>query len=160
MNKLNIILIAFLSTICIAADEPEFTFLTPSSVAELSAENVKSLEAENCLIPKWKFKFGGVAMGEFAAKGQMDTAVICHHQGRSEIWLFWGGPVECDSRIESIGQFISTVDKKFILDHYGYYGGPKPPEITHQAINDHFVEKASVVKYCKDGKWIDLTGAD
>ena len=49
---------------------------------------------------------------------------------------------------------------KFITEHYDAYGGSKPPLITHDAIDDRWLEKASVVHYCHEGKWIELTGAD
>ena len=144
----------------VLADEPEFTYLEPNNVPGLPSDIVSKLKTEKCLVPIWRFEFGGVTKGQFAISGQIDTAVICTKNDKSEIIIFWGGPTTCPSKIESTGQYISTVDKKYILDHYGYYGGNKPPEITHEAINDHYVEKSSVVKYCNNGKWIDLTGAD
>ena len=39
-------------------------------------------------------------------------------------------------------------------------GGPKPPPIDHQGINDAFLEKASSVHYFHEGKWLRLTDAD
>jgi hypothetical protein len=118
------------------------------------------LKSEGCMIPKWKYEFGGVVKGEFAAAGQEDIAVICKSKERSEIRIFWGGPKSCNSRIDSAGEFIQVVDEKYILEHYESYGGQEPPPITHKAINDYVVEKSSIVKYCKDGEWIELTGAD
>jgi hypothetical protein len=38
--------------------------------------------------------------------------------------------------------------------------GPKPPPIDHLGIDDAFLEKASVVHYYYQGKWLQLTGAD
>jgi hypothetical protein len=55
---------------------------------------------------------------------------------------------------------IDKVDRKYIVDHYEAYGGPKPPEIAHFGINYEFLEKASVVYYCHQGQWLELTGAD
>jgi hypothetical protein len=57
-------------------------------------------------------------------------------------------------------RIISTVDKDYILEHYEAYGGPEPPPITHQGINDAFAEKASIVRYFYRSKWIELQGAD
>jgi hypothetical protein len=50
--------------------------------------------------------------------------------------------------------------RKFILRHYRAYGGPKPPPIDHNGIDDAFLEKASVTWYRYNGKWIELQGAD
>jgi len=55
---------------------------------------------------------------------------------------------------------ISAVDRKFILRHYRAYGGPNPPPIDHNGIDDSFLEKASVIWYRYHGKWITLKGAD
>jgi hypothetical protein len=160
MNKLLLFLLIVLYIHSASAVASEFTLLAPSSVPELSPEIISTLEADKCLVPKWVNEFGGVTVGEFAAEGQTDIAVICHYGEKAEIRIFWGGPITCESRINSYGEFISTVDEEYILDHYAAYGGPKPPAITHQAINDHIVEKASLVKYCEEGNWIELTGAD
>jgi hypothetical protein len=39
-------------------------------------------------------------------------------------------------------------------------GGPAPPPITHQGIDEAFAGKASTVQYCHYGKCLSLTGAD
>jgi hypothetical protein len=46
------------------------------------------------------------------------------------------------------------------MRHYRAYGGPKPPNIDHQGIDDAFIEKASTTHYFHQGKWLKLTGAD
>ena len=43
------------------------------------------------------------------------------------------------------------------MRHYDAYGGPKPPPIDHQGIDDAFVEKASVVHYFHRGKVVQVT---
>ena len=55
---------------------------------------------------------------------------------------------------------IVAVGKESILKHHKAYGGPDPPPISHQGIDDCFVEKASVVRYFYHGKWLELQGAD
>ena len=42
----------------------------------------------------------------------------------------------------------------FIMRHYRAYGGPRPPPIEHQGIDDAFLEKASVTWYFYNGKWL------
>jgi hypothetical protein len=86
--------------------------------------------------------------------------VLCTTKKGNFIRVFWGGEELCPDTIESFGQFIDTVGEKFILDHYEAYGGKEPPKITHEGINDNFVEKASMVRYCHNGAWLELTGAD
>ena len=55
---------------------------------------------------------------------------------------------------------IDPVGADYILEHYKRYGGPKPPSLDHQGIDDSFLEKASVVLYCYEGEWLELSGAD
>jgi hypothetical protein len=55
---------------------------------------------------------------------------------------------------------IRPVGKDFTLGHYKAYGGPKPPTIDHQGIDDAFIEKASVTWYFDGGNWLKLTEAD
>ena len=49
---------------------------------------------------------------------------------------------------------------KYIQDHYVRYGGPKPPQLDHDGIDDGFDGKASVVRYWYGGRWLQLQGAD
>ena len=55
---------------------------------------------------------------------------------------------------------LSPAGADYILSVYQAYGGPKPPPIDHQGIDDAFLEKASTVHYFHEGKWLRLTGAD
>lgn len=99
--------------------------------------------------------------GEFARRGQVDHAVNCRKGREAYIRIFWGGATRCHSIIKNTrGDSISKVGKKFIMSRYEAYGGPVPPEITHDAVNDEILEKASVVFYCYNGEWLTLTGSD
>jgi hypothetical protein len=114
--------------------------------------------------------------GEFAKPGQTDWAVLCSLGRVSSILIFWNGSVtnvaeiakrKDIDRLQSWGHdkmvyswAIAPVGKEYILEHYNAYGGPKPPPINHQGINDAFFGKASVVLYFYEGKWLQLTGAD
>jgi hypothetical protein len=55
---------------------------------------------------------------------------------------------------------IRAVGRDFIIGHYRAYGGPEPPLIDHQGIDDYFLEKASITWYFHEGKWLQLQGAD
>ena len=117
-----------------------------------------------------------IVKGEFAKPGQTDWAVLCSLGGVSTILIFWNAseinPSEIaqmndKDRLQSWGddkmvysREIEPVGKEYIMQHYEAYGGPKPPPIDHQGINDVFVGKASVVFYFYKGKWLQLTGAD
>ena len=106
----------------------------------------------------------------------MDWAVLCSVNGASSILVFWNGSAgspaelagaEDKNYLQGLGgdkigfsRGISAVGKDHITQHFQAYGGPKPPPIDHQGINDAFLEKASIVEYFFAGKWLQLAGAD
>lgn len=94
----------------------------------------------------------------------------------SSILVFWNGseaaPAEINSAPNSnyltplengkvgFSRAISRVGKDFILEHFKAYGGPAPPPLDHDGINDEFLEKGSTVHYFYRGQWLELTGSD
>ena len=152
--------------------------LPPTAFAGLPANVVHDLQRRGCTIPQTVYtkKPHNVIKGEFAKPGQNDWAVLCSVKGVSTILVFWGGseknpaqiaPLEDRIFLQGISanemgfsRGIAPVGKEFIMRHYQAYGGPKPPPIDHQGIDDAFIEKASVTWYCYGGRWLKLTGAD
>jgi hypothetical protein len=88
----------------------------------------------------------------------------------------WGGPSQCPSPIawakhrsslQGIGEgrigysrAINAASMAYILEHAEAYGGPPPPARDHSGIDDAFIGKASVVRFCSNGEWFILQGAD
>ena len=158
--------------------EREIKRLPPSAFRELPPGIREQLEARGCTIPQTAEieKPHSVIHGEFAKKGQTDWAGLCSRDGKSSILVFWGGPAKCPSELArgddrhslqtwsgsriAYSRAIQVAGKKYILDHYNWYGGPKPPPLDHQGIDDAFIGKASVVRYCHQGRWLELQGAD
>ncbi len=117
-----------------------------------------------------------VIKGEFAKPGEADWAVLCSVGRVSTILIFWNASEIKPAEIAMMNDLdglqgwgddkvvysreIEPVGKQYVIDHYTAYGGPKPPPIDHQGINDVFVGKASVVLYFYRGKWLQLSGAD
>ncbi len=152
--------------------------LAPSAYPELPAGVAGELKRRGCRIPQETFtkKPHNVIEGEFSRAGQTDWAVLCSVKGVSTILVFWNGseknpaqiaPLEDRIFLQGLGgdrigysRGISAVGRDFIMRHYRAYGGPKPPPIDHQGIDDAFIEKASVTWYFYRGKWLKLTGAD
>ncbi|MEJ2147597.1 MAG: hypothetical protein P8020_20950 [Acidobacteriota bacterium] len=155
--------------------------LPPSAFPALPKEVAGQLERRGCLIPQASFydpEPHNVISGEFARRGQTDWAVLCSVEGQSKILVFWGGPARCPDSLphgEDRGCFqdvmgdgtmayscvIFRADEKYIKDKLALYGqSDAAPVIDHDGINDAFAEKASSVRYCHDGRWLDLPGAD
>jgi len=152
--------------------------LPPTAFPELPGNVSRELRRRSCTIPQEAYakKPHNVIRGEFAKAGQTDWAVLCSIRGVSTILVFWGGsevnPASIASREDrnylqtitatdaGFSRGIIAVGKDFIMRHFGAYGGPKPPPIDHQGIDDAFIEKGSVTWYFHAGKWLQLTGAD
>jgi hypothetical protein len=152
--------------------------LQRSAFPALPGNVVRELQRRGCTIPQEAYtkKPHNVIRGEFLKSGQTDWAVLCSVGWSSSILVFWNGSEKNVSEIakredhiflqgisaDKIGfsRGIRPVGKDFIMRHYRAYGGPTPPPIDHQGIDDAFIEKASVTHYCDGGKWLRLTGAD
>lgn len=159
--------------------EREIKRLKPDQFTELPLKIIKELERRGCTIPQ-VYSSGrpwNVIEGEFAKPGQKDWAVLCSRDGTSSILVFWGQPIQgCDIEISPVedktflqgigngligfSRSISAVSKKFIDSAYKAYGGPEPPPIDHEGIDDEFMDKASGVHYCYKGEWLQLQGSD
>ena len=153
--------------------------LPPAAFSQIPKNIAQYLEGRGCTVPQTYLSREphNVISGEFARRGQTDWAVLCSKNGESSILVFWYGSTKSVSEVakapdrnylqtvsegEKAGfsRAIEPVGRKYILRQYKEYGGRKPPRISHQGINDVYVEKASVVRYYHGGKWLELQGAD
>ena len=153
-------------------------YLSPSAFRDLPRGIVADLKQRGCLIPQSGDTSGpnNVIRGEFARSGQMDWAVLCSVRGVSSILVYRKGENRAPASLalradrnyfetdfqgrQIFVRAIQPVGQDFILEHYRAYGGPKPPAIDHQGIEDEFLKKASIVWYFERGRWLKLTGAD
>jgi hypothetical protein len=153
--------------------------LGPAMFVELPAGIRLELVRRGCTIPQ-PFTAKGpenVIKGRFTSASQTDWAVLCARQRRSAILVFRGGvasdaaelAAEADvTSLQTIdgngtigySRTIAVATSRYIQDHYRRYGGPKPPPLDHEGINDVFIEKASVVWYWYQNRWLRLQGAD
>jgi hypothetical protein len=152
--------------------------LSPAAFPELPAGIIRALLARGCTIPQeWGVeKPHNVIRGEFARRGQTDWAVLCSRNMESALLVFWNGAADSVAEHPSVpdlsflqgvghdeigfSRVIGIAGRNYILDHYREYGGPKPPPIDHDGIEDAFAGKASAILYFYNGEWLTLTGAD
>ncbi len=140
---------------------------------------MKYLQKRGCTVPQifGDNKAHNVIRGQFARRKQFDWAVLCSRNRVSSVLVFWNGSTKSVSEIAKspdknflqtingdgkigFSHAIGVVGKQFIIQHYKWYGGPKPPLISHQGIDDAFVEKASTVHYFYRRRWLELQGSD
>ena len=153
--------------------------LSPRMFSELPTSVADELVKQGCTIPQPSAYIKGktgVISGSFAKRGQKDYAVLCSKNGVSHIQVIWGGPIQCKSELEPLNDriFLQTgsggrinysraigkVSQKTIASQHYEQGDTIPPDTSHDGIENAFVEKASTIFYCANGKWFDLAGAD
>ena len=147
----------------------------PSAFTELPSGVLTEIHRRGCTIPQPPgTDLQNVIKGEFTKHGETDWAVLCSVNWVSSILIFWNGAVSGMSEIEKrqdvyvltrdqrvvYTRLISPVSAEFIMDRALGDGGPKPPPLDHQGINDAFLEKGSAVQYFYNGEWQQLAGDD
>jgi len=136
-------------------------YRAPNTLTKLPTDLRIALEKQGCTIPLAVYDYVNVIKGSFAKQGQTDWAVLCSVAGNAHIQVFWGGPARCPDQVaarpdsyylytdsirgDEYYRGLGVVGKEFIIKAYEGYGGPKPPPITHDAIDDKYIEKGSVV---------------
>ena len=136
------------------------------------------LRARHCTVPQPAL--GGavhnVIRGQFFANGEAGWAVFCSADHATSLLAFRNdrdtNPVTVstsedrqylqglDANHIGYTREITAAGRDFIMRHYRANGGPPPPPIDHQGIDDAFLGKASVTWYFYQGKWLHLAGAD
>lgn len=139
---------------------------------------VTELRRRQCLVPQ-SFSTRqphNVIRGRLNDGAVLDWAVLCSRDLSSKILVFW------DGKANAVAELAPRPDKTYLqvvasggigfsrainiatpTDMRRYqqaFGGPRLPPSSHEGINDAFVEKASIVWYWRQGKWLKLQGAD
>ena len=152
--------------------------LSPSTFPQLPGRVRTDLERRRCTVPQVWYDTvpGNVVRGHFQRSGQLDWAVLCSVAGASTILVYLDGQPDSVAALASnadaayrqdvgggtigFSRAVGVVDAGYIRQHFKWYGGAEPPPLDHEGISDAFVEKASVVWYWYQGRWLQLTGAD
>lgn len=145
---------------------------------DLPAPIAAVLRARKCRVPQPSPNGAprNVIRGEFVSKGEPGWAVLCSVNNSTALLVFRNDRDTnpdtvntSDDRTylqglsgDNIGysREIAAAGRDFIIRHYRAYGGPTPPPIDHQGIDDAFLEKASTTWYFHSRKWLRLQGAD
>lgn len=153
------------------------TRLPPSAFAELGRDLQTELERRGCSVPQtdWGERHN-VVRGRFTTATQIDVAVLCSVNRVSTILVFRGGSTDSVAELAArrdrdylqgmgpggiaYSRVLGVADPRSIREHHDACGGPVPPPLEHDGIDDAFAGKASVVWYWYDDGWRRLTGAD
>lgn len=152
--------------------------LNPSDFPELPAEVRTALENRGCTIPQpysSSDEKKNVITGQFQSAAQTDWVVLCSHEGRSSILVFYGGQSAHVDKIDEEADLqylqvvsgneigysrqLSVATPKIIRQHLANTRDSRTP-VDHDGIDNVFLEKGSVVWYSSSGKWVRLSGAN
>ena len=153
----------------------------PESIQQLPMGIRRDLVKRQCLVPKYKGdtrnEDSAYTMSHFRFGISVDYAVICHLPARKvqEVLVYsnpegvWNGEVidrgtfdpaphgyKCEAR-------VGVATPEFILNHAQAYAPEELkslPQLDHNGVDVDVCEKASVVYFFHQGKWLQLQGAD
>lgn len=153
--------------------------LKPAAFSALPVAIRQELDRRGCEVPQTFSNKAAhnVIRGRFTSATQADIAVLCSRERVSTVLVFRNGATGNVAELakQSDADFLQVVSSgglvgysralgvaspTYIEEQYAQYGGPKPPPLDHDGINDIFVEKGSVVWYWYRGRWLQLQGSD
>jgi hypothetical protein len=153
----------------------------PESIPQLPLEVRLDLAKRQCFVPTYYGEVGpgdhAYARGHFRSGTSMDYAVVCHiPQRRAQNVLVYsnsGGAWHGEVISEGTFDPSPTADKceatvgiatpKYIVDHARAYAPEelkRLPKLDHSGVDIGICEKASIIYYFHQGRWLTLQGAD
>lgn len=153
----------------------------PETIPQLPLEVRQDLAQRQCLVPKYTGDAGredsAYVTSHFRSSASVDFAVVCHIPERraQDVLVYSNSGGTWKGEIIERGTFdpSPTADKceatvgiatpKYILDHARAYAPEEQkhlPRLDHNGVDVGICEKASVVYYFHQGRWLQLQGAD
>ena len=156
--------------------EKEMRRLSPDDFPRLPSEIRRDLIDRGCSIPQVSDdpQPHNVVSGRFQERDRLDWAVLCSTDRTSRILIYPDGNVSEAQELPSsqhpnrhwiqggigFSRALASADAEHIMRHYTEYGGPEPPPIDHDGLEEAYVGKASTIHYWYQGVWLALQGAD
>jgi hypothetical protein len=152
--------------------------LEPVAFPALPADVRADLAMRGCKVPQSYPDTvpHNVVRGQLTAAGQTDIAVLCLARDTATILVYRqeraDDVVELEPRAESeyrqvvpggtleFSRALGVATPEFIRSRRLAWGGPTPPPLDHDGVNDIYVGKGSVVWYWHRGRWLQLQGSD
>ncbi len=152
--------------------------LPVTAFTELPATVATVLRARGCTIrqPAEEQTPRNVIRGQFFQNGESGWAVLCSVKNSSALLVFRNdrdanpdtiSTSKDQDYVQGMGdgklgysRGITSVEPEYIRRNYRAYGGPEPPPMDHQGIDEAFLGKASITWYFYRGQWLRLSGSD
>ena len=107
-----------------------------------------------------------VIRGHFARSDQWDWAVLCSDGKESTIRIFWGAPTACAASVRPANEldYFNDLDHSYnriirSVSEQDLRGWSEPPHsgvMTHDGIQDEWLEKTATAIYCDGRAWITV----
>lgn len=150
--------------------------VSPDEYSSAPAKVRERLKRDHCELPETQHREDtklNIVPGHFASREQLDWAALCIAQdGAVHVIVFWGKTSPCADRInggwplqthlaagEAGSLYLLAAPRKQILDYRKFFGDTNNNPVTHEGI-EVGDDKASLIYYCYDGKWLELQGSD
>jgi hypothetical protein len=152
--------------------------LLPSAFPELPPLVRRTLQARGCVIPQAKGfeRPHNVIRGAFMASDREEVAVLCSIKATSSILILEerSGRVVGELARRSDADFLQSVQKEppyfcrylstknqqTLLVFLSQHASRTRPSITHDGIDDAFIEKYSSIWYWDGKEWLRFQGSD
>jgi hypothetical protein len=152
----------------------------PESVPKLPLDVRLDLVKRKCMVPQYKGSTsadGAYTSGHFRSGAAIDYAVVCHIPSRKvqNVLVYSNSDGAWTAEIIERGTFgpppegnncqreVSIATSKSIVD-FAHAFAPEElkhlPKLDHEGVNVEICEKASVIYYLHQGKWLKLQGSD
>jgi hypothetical protein len=153
---------------------------TPGSIQQLPAEVRRDLIKRQCLIPKYKGATeneDAYTMSHFWSRTSLDFAIVCHtpslktqnvlvYSRSKGAWkgeIIFRGGFDPAPNADKCEVTVGIATPKYIVDHAQAYAPEELktlPPLDHNGVDVGLCEKASIILYFSNGKWLALQGAD
>jgi hypothetical protein len=154
---------------------------TPESIPQLPPEVRQDLSHRQCLVPRYVGNDGAddwaFVAGHFRSGTSLDYAVVCHIPVRKtqDVLVYsnlngaWSGEVIARGIFDpSPGadkcEATAGVATPEAIREYAREFAPEElkwlPPLDHEGVEVGICEKASIIHYFSDGRWLELQGGD
>jgi len=150
--------------------------VSPEAYKSAPADVRAELKKQHCELPEtqhWEDTRLNIVKGHFADPEQTDWAAICiAPDGTTRALVFWGKSTPCPAEIhqgwaldghfppgEAGDLYLLAQHPSQILEYRKFFGDTHDSPVVHDGI-EVGGDKASLIYYCYEGKWLELQGAD
>jgi len=149
--------------------------VSPDAYASVPSTIREELKKRHCELPEtqhWDQTRLNIVQGQFAGDAQDWAAICIAPEGTIRALIFWAEAAPCSSEITSgwpmkshfppgsAGSlYLLRADREQILSYRKFFADKNKNLVVHDGV-EIGGEEASMIYYCYQGKWLELTAND